>query len=285
VAIDYLNKNSKDYRNVSYILKKEKIELKRGYRESPSTPINIASNVTSIINVTGTGGAAATITAVNDEPQPDYRLEILNADKEVDRAMDGQPRFKKFLSTIFYFFLSQSEIFCYFFMILNHLNSASALSVVFPISVFLWAMLCMPRPTKTFWIACITYIEFVVVLKYLFQFKVFEWNKGGTTVNNEYENTKKWLTILGLEKKDNFAIYDLFALLVIFLHRCALIILKFLHSVKLGPTVFSLLFLRMKIFGVLFKYFFEYMISNSLIFSDHNAQKPYTTARILTLNR
>lgn len=36
------------------------------------------------------------------------------------------------------------------------------------------------------------------------------------------ENLIKVLTILGIQKQENFAIYDLFALLVIFLHRTIL---------------------------------------------------------------
>jgi hypothetical protein len=168
-VIDYLNKHSKDYRQVSHILSKEKLILKREYgnTQTPSLLVLLKS----------------AINRETDEPpiQPLHELlareddaaKIIAAADEVDAEMNAQNRLNKFLSSIFYFTMSQSEFICYFFMILNHLNSASLLSVTLPISIFLWAMLCIPRPTKTFWITSITYIEAVVVIKYLFQVSTF----------------------------------------------------------------------------------------------------------------
>ena len=212
-AIEYLNKHSKDFRHVSHILSKEKLILKREYGNCQ------APNIMALLS-----------TAINVSEPPKHSLEemleetddidnIILASKEVDEIMNAQSRFDKLLSTIFYFALSQSEIICYFFMILNHLQYASLLSVPLPISIFLWAMLCIPRPTKTFWITSITYIEAVVVIKYLFQFNIYPWNQSTNALN---QNLIKAISIIGIEKKDNFAIFDLFALLVIFLHRTIL---------------------------------------------------------------
>lgn len=191
------------------MLAKEKLKLKRdfGNTETPA----LRTILTSAINIT-------------EEPisslyQALEEKEIIQALKEVDNRMNSQTRLNKFQSSIFYFALSQSEFICYFFMILNHLVSASLLSVPLPISIFLWAMLCIPRPTKTFWITSITYIEAVVVIKYLFQFKIFPWNQGSSVLN---ESLNKAISILGIEKENSFAVFDLFALLVIFLHRTIL---------------------------------------------------------------
>ncbi|THD25148.1 Piezo-type mechanosensitive ion channel component [Fasciola hepatica] len=52
-----------------------------------------------------------------------------------------------------------SEWFCYFLLILNHMRSSTILSLPYPLTVFLWGMLSVPRPTKTFWIFLITYTE------------------------------------------------------------------------------------------------------------------------------
>ena len=55
--------------------------------------------------------------------------------------------------------MSNSAMVCYFMMILNQLVSASLLSLPYAFSVFLWAMLSVPRPTKTYWVTVITYTE------------------------------------------------------------------------------------------------------------------------------
>ncbi|CAF0761239.1 unnamed protein product, partial [Brachionus calyciflorus] len=189
-AIFYIDKHSKDFRLVSHMLIKEKFKLK----------LNTNNLTPSLQSADG---------SVTDQ-------DILQSLEELNQYMNSQSRFDKFLSSIFYFALSQSEFICYFFMILNHLKSASLLSVPLPISIFLWAMLCLPRPTKTFWITSITYIETIVVIKYLFQFKFWmEWEMHGDTRRNIF-------SLFGIEKQDNFAVYDLFALLVIFLHRTIL---------------------------------------------------------------
>lgn len=52
-----------------------------------------------------------------------------------------------------------SELVCYTILIINHMRSANVLSLVYPLMVFLWGMLSVPRPTKTFWISLITYTE------------------------------------------------------------------------------------------------------------------------------
>ena len=214
-VIEYLNKHSKDFRQVSHILAKEKIILKKEYGSS-QTP-NLLHLLSSAINVDEPDKQKRSLDELLNEK--DSFDSIILASKEVDDIMNAQSRINKLLSTVFYFALSQTEIISYFFMILNHLFYASLLSVVLPITIFLWAMLCIPRPTKTYWITTITYIEAVVVIKYLFQFNVFPWNQSTTASN---QTLIKAISIIGIEKKDNFAIFDLFALLIIFLHRAIL---------------------------------------------------------------
>lgn len=173
-VIDYLNKYSKDFRHVSHILSKEKLILKRQYGNT-QTP-SLLALLKSAINKDEDAPTTTSMTVALQQPslheflarEDDY-AKIIAASADVDNEMNSQTRTSKLLSAIFYFMMSQSEFICYFFMILNHLNSASLLSVPLPISIFLWAMLCIPRPTKTFWITSITYIEAVVVIKYLFQ--------------------------------------------------------------------------------------------------------------------
>lgn len=54
---------------------------------------------------------------------------------------------------------AHSELLCYFIIILNHMVTASAASLVLPVLVFLWAMLSIPRPSKRFWMTAIVFTE------------------------------------------------------------------------------------------------------------------------------
>ncbi|XP_077352257.1 piezo-type mechanosensitive ion channel component 1 [Festucalex cinctus] len=116
---------------------------------------------------------------------------------------------------------ANSELVCYLIIILNNVVSASVISLVLPIMVFLWAMLTVPRPTKKFWMTAIVYTEVMVVVKYLFQFGFFPWNSVYEMTLNE---DKPFFPprIVGLEKTDTYIRYDLLQLLALFFHRSLL---------------------------------------------------------------
>ncbi|XP_027198178.2 piezo type mechanosensitive ion channel component isoform X2 [Dermatophagoides pteronyssinus] len=118
-----------------------------------------------------------------------------------------------FFRAIFYAILSRSEVICYITIVINQITSASILSIPLPMLTFLWGSLSVPRPSKSFWVTCITYIEIVVVLKYVFQFHFWPW------IELAKPSPFWWPRLLGIEKKDNYANYDLVLLLVLFFHR------------------------------------------------------------------
>ncbi|KAG7252231.1 hypothetical protein CRUP_012452, partial [Coryphaenoides rupestris] len=134
---------------------------------------------------------------------------------------DHQNRLLKLLFAMYSLLAANSELVCYFIIVLNNVVSASAISLVLPILVFLWAMLAIPRPTKKFWMTAIIYTEVMVVVKYLFQFGFFPWNSVYEMMLNE---DKPFFTprILGLEKTDNYIRYDLLQLLALFFHKSLL---------------------------------------------------------------
>ncbi|UXI19495.1 hypothetical protein NH340_JMT05437 [Sarcoptes scabiei] len=118
-----------------------------------------------------------------------------------------------FFRSIFYAILSRSEIICYITIVINQITSASILSLPLPLMAFLWGSLSVPRPSKSFWVTCITYIEIVVVVKYVFQFNFWRW------IDEAKLSAVWWPRLLGIEKKENYANYDLILLLVLFFHR------------------------------------------------------------------
>uniref|UniRef100_A0A7N8XVG5 Piezo type mechanosensitive ion channel component 1 (Er blood group) n=1 Tax=Mastacembelus armatus TaxID=205130 RepID=A0A7N8XVG5_9TELE len=136
---------------------------------------------------------------------------------------DNQNRLLKLLFAMYNLLAANSELVCYFIIVLNNVVSASVISLVLPILVFLWAMLAIPRPTKRFWMTAIVYTEVMVVVKYLFQFGFFPWNSAYEMTLNE---DKPFFPprILGLEKADNYIRYDLLQLLALFFHRSLLMV-------------------------------------------------------------
>ncbi|KAM9345094.1 piezo-type mechanosensitive ion channel component 1 [Symphorus nematophorus] len=134
---------------------------------------------------------------------------------------NNQNRPLKLLFALYNLLAANSELVCYFIIVLNNVVSASVISLVLPILVFLWAMLAVPRPTKRFWMTAIVYTEVMVVVKYLFQFGFFPWNSVYEMTLNE---DKPFFPprILGLEKTDNYIRYDLLQLLALFFHRSLL---------------------------------------------------------------
>ncbi|TRY96182.1 hypothetical protein DNTS_026761, partial [Danionella cerebrum] len=133
----------------------------------------------------------------------------------------SQNRLLKLLFALYNVLAAHSELVCYFIIVLNNLVTASVISLVLPILVFLWAMLSVPRPSKSFWMTAIIYTEVMVVVKYLFQFGFFPWNCEYELKLNE---DKPFFPprILGLEKTDNYIRYDLLQLLALFFHRSLL---------------------------------------------------------------
>lgn len=71
----------------------------------------------------------------------------------------SQNRLLKLLFAVYNLLAANSEAACYLIIVLNNMVTASVISLVLPILVFLWAMLSVPRPTKRFWMTAIVYTE------------------------------------------------------------------------------------------------------------------------------
>ncbi|XP_013363415.1 PREDICTED: piezo-type mechanosensitive ion channel component 1 isoform X3 [Chinchilla lanigera] len=142
--------------------------------------------------------------------------------EDAEKFMAQQGRTLRLLWALYQCVAAHSELLCYFIIILNHMVTASAASLVLPVLIFLWAMLSIPRPSKRFWMTAIVFTEVTVVTKYLFQFGFFPWNSH--TVLRRYENKPYFPPrILGLEKTDGYIKYDLVQLMALFFHRSQLL--------------------------------------------------------------
>ncbi|CAL8292374.1 unnamed protein product [Lota lota] len=136
-----------------------------------------------------------------------------------DRFYGNQPQLLQLCYALYNILVARSEMVCYLVMVLNHMVSASCLTLPLPVGVFLWAMLSVPRPSKRFWMTAIIYTEVTIVIKYFFQFGFFPFNQ-----KMELDRSKPFHppNILGVEKKDGYVLYDLLQLLALFFHRSIL---------------------------------------------------------------
>ncbi|XP_036961535.1 piezo-type mechanosensitive ion channel component 2 [Acanthopagrus latus] len=140
---------------------------------------------------------------------------------ESDKFFTTLPRPLKLGFALYNTMVSKSEMLCYFVIILNHMMSASFLSLILPILIFLWAMLSVPRPSKRFWMTAIIYTEVTVVVKCFFQFGFFPWTTSAYRGINA-DQPFALPNIIGVEKKDGYVLFDLIQLLALFFHRSIL---------------------------------------------------------------
>ncbi|XP_006609654.1 piezo-type mechanosensitive ion channel component [Apis dorsata] len=141
-----------------------------------------------------------------------------------------QPPIIQLLASIWFAILSHSSLFCYFMVFLHQIKNASVLSIPLPLMVFFWGSLTIPRPSKTFWITLIAYTEAIVIVKCIFQLEVLPWNRDPAP-NNPLFTPR----IMGVERKFNYALWDLLLLLVVFFHRFMLKSLGQWTSLSLKP--------------------------------------------------
>ncbi|KAM6458388.1 piezo-type mechanosensitive ion channel component 2-like [Liasis olivaceus] len=138
--------------------------------------------------------------------------------EQSDKFYQCLPCLLKLGAALYHVMVSTSEMLCYFAIVLNHMISASILTLVLPILIFLWPMLSIPRPTKFFWMTAIIYTEVTIVIKFISQFGFFPWSSE-IYCSISAEAPFALPNIAGIEKKDGYAQYDLVQLLALFFHR------------------------------------------------------------------
>ncbi|XP_070700828.1 piezo-type mechanosensitive ion channel component 2 [Pempheris klunzingeri] len=141
--------------------------------------------------------------------------------EESERFYQKQPLILQLCYALYNMLVAHSEMVCYLVIIINHMVSASCATLVLPITIFLWAMLSVPRPSKRYWMTAIVYTEVTIVIKYFFQFGFFPFNQLSQV---KLLNKKPYYppNIIGVEKKEGYVHYDLVQLLALFFHRSIL---------------------------------------------------------------
>ncbi|XP_071635421.1 piezo-type mechanosensitive ion channel component isoform X5 [Temnothorax longispinosus] len=141
-----------------------------------------------------------------------------------------QPPIIQLAASIWFGILAHSSLLCYFMVFLHQIKNASVLSTPLPLMVFLWGSLTIPRPSKTFWVTMIAYIEAIVIIKCIFQLELIPWNQKAQINHPLYEPR-----IIGVLKRANYALWDLLLLLMLFFHRFMLKSLGQWTSASLKP--------------------------------------------------
>ena len=90
--------------------------------------------------------------------------------------------FKKYLTTSYQlkhilkflnsFFINNFNWVCYFFMILDHMLNGAVITLVYPISIFCYALLEYPRPKNFYWMGCLIYTMIILFIKFIIQLKI-----------------------------------------------------------------------------------------------------------------
>jgi len=96
---------------------------------------------------------------------------------------------------------THSSTFAYFFMIMAMMIDAGMISLIYPISLFGYALLEEERPGAKYWLFIQVYTVVILVLKFLFQMDIF------LTMDNldsSYHNATDWLKV-GLKRCNSSA--------------------------------------------------------------------------------
>uniref|UniRef100_A0A1I8AVS2 Piezo_RRas_bdg domain-containing protein n=1 Tax=Steinernema glaseri TaxID=37863 RepID=A0A1I8AVS2_9BILA len=145
----------------------------------------------------------------------------MTSDALWEEAIDewrGLPPTVKIIYSTSHWVMAQSELLCLCLMLIVHLSKSSFLTFPFPIMVFFWAALCIPRPPKAFWIINLIYIQLVIVLRLLFQHEIFTGAK-----DNEASADGRYPffpgRLLGTDPSVGGTYWDLALLSMLFIHR------------------------------------------------------------------
>ncbi|XP_046824974.1 piezo-type mechanosensitive ion channel component isoform X4 [Vespa crabro] len=225
--IKYLNQFSRDYRYIRKILAlekkllKEKSDFRTGFRLGINQmwqPIPLVQE-RSTTNEDTEGGAnpgeGPSQQQLQIESMIFSQISQSQVEEEVAELSEvDQPPIIQLAASIWFGILAHSSLLCYFMVFLHQIKNASVISTPLPLMVFCWGSLTIPRPSKTFWVTLIAYTEAIVIIKCIFQLELIPWSRKATSNDPLFAPR-----IIGVEQQQNYALWDLLLLLMVFFHR------------------------------------------------------------------
>ena len=79
---------------------------------------------------------------------------------------------KCIINDIITFCIKKFHFLCYLIMILDHIKMSSLISLFYPLSIFCFALIEYPRPTKKYWELCLTYSIIILSIKCFLQLEL-----------------------------------------------------------------------------------------------------------------
>ena len=132
-------------------------------------------------------------------------------------------------STFIYCLISNTAAISYMFMFLNCMFTGNLMSLIYPLSILLYALIEDPRPRSKYWSIILIYAEFVILFKFLIQQNALTVLTPGSLFVEIVDKFKIGFRVF--DKKEyargifGFIIWDILVALSVLLHQHCLVLM------------------------------------------------------------
>lgn len=145
--------------------------------------------------------------------------DISRLENELHNQWQQRSILAQFCIALYNFIFTYTHVICYIMACIAHAVCGGLITLPLPMMVFFWATLSNPRPPKIFWIIMITYTQFVILVRFLFRFNLYPWNKeGADSDTNEFYLPD----VFGIHKEHTAYEVEITLLVCLFFHRYTL---------------------------------------------------------------
>ncbi|CAG9311917.1 PIEZO2_2 [Blepharisma stoltei] len=145
-----------------------------------------------------------------------------SSENDFEKNKIFQMKFKDYFIAILLGILSNTESIVYFMFIMNHIIYASLESIVFPLSIFAYALLEYPRPRPIYFRIMTLYAQLVIIIKYIFQLSLWKLLFGDDVFKTYYDTGKIGFNLASntySENLINYVILDALCMLALYAHE------------------------------------------------------------------